>query len=127
MKINFITLTNLLEGLTKLSEMQLPFKLSLIVAKNLALLEKEHEFYINQEREFALKYLEIQDGQFVQESTGVFKIKAGLEDECHIAREELNNFEVNVDLRLIPVSLCEHLDISPKVLMNLESILDEEG
>lgn len=127
MNINFITLTNLMEGLNTLGAKELPFKLSLIVAKNLALLEKEHEFYINQEREFAFKYLEIQNGQFVQEENGGFKIKDGLEDECRQAREELNNFEANVDLRLIPVSLCENLNISPRILVNLETILDEEA
>lgn len=127
MTINFITLTNLLEGLTELSEMQLPFKLSLNIAKNIALLKAEQDFYVNQEREFAFKYLEIQNGQFVQEENGGFKIKDGLEDECRQAREELNNFEANVDLRLIPVSLCENLNISPRILVNLETILDEEA
>ena len=41
------------------------------------------EFYIEQERKFALEYLETdENGQFVQEGDGVFRIKEGKEEEC---------------------------------------------
>ena len=67
MTINFTMLQSLTTGLNELASKELPFKLSLIIAKNLSLLEKEQEFYLNQEREFAFKYLEMKDGQFVQD------------------------------------------------------------
>lgn len=127
MTINFTILQSLMAGLNELAEKELPFKLSLLVAKNLSLLEKEQEFYIGQEREFALKYLVIEDGQFVQERENVFKIKEGLEKECQEARETLNKFESEVNLRKIPASLLENMEFNPKTLMALESIIDEEA
>lgn len=127
MTINFTTIQSLMTGLNELAEKELPFKLSLLVAKNLSLLEKEQEFYLNQEREFAFKYLVMEDGQFVQERENVFKIKTGMEKECQEAREALNKFESEVALRKLPVSLLEALDFSPKTLMALENIIDEEA
>ncbi len=127
MTINFTMLQSLMTGLNELASKELPFKLSLIIAKNLSLLEQEQEFYLNQEREFAFKYLEMKDGQFVQEQENVFKIKEGLEKECQEARETLNKFESEVDLRKIPVSLLENMEFNPKTLMALESIIDEEA
>lgn len=127
MTINFTTLQSLMAGLNELTSKELPFKLSLIVAKNLSLLEKEQEFYIAQEREFAMKYLVVENGQFVQERENVFKIKEGFEKECQEARETLNKFESDVELRKIPVSLIEHMDFNPKTLMLLESLIDEEA
>lgn len=127
MTINFTILQSLMTGLNELAEKELPFKLSLLVAKNLSLLEKEQEFYIAQEREFALKYLVIENGQFVQERENVFKIKEGMEKECQEARETLNKFESEVELRKLPVSLLEQLNFNPKTLMALESIIDEEA
>ena len=127
MTINFTILQSLMAGLNELASKELPFKLSLIIAKNLSLLEKEQEFYIAQEREFAMKYLVIEDGQFVQERENIFKIKEGLEKECQEARETLNKFESTVELRKIPVSLIENMEFNPKTLMMLESIIDEEA
>lgn len=127
MTINFTILQSLMTGLNELAEKELPFKLSLLVAKNLSLLEKEQEFYIAQEREFALKYLVIEDGQFVQERENVFKIKEGMEKECQEARETLNKFETEIELRKLPASLLENMEFSPKTLMALESIIDEEA
>lgn len=127
MTINFTILQSLMTGLNELASKELPFKLSLIIAKNLSLLEKEQEFYISQEREFAMKYLVMEDGQFVQERENIFKIKEGLEKECQEARETLNKFESTVELRKIPVSLIENMEFNPKTLMMLESIIDEEA
>lgn len=127
MTINFTILQSLMTGLNELAEKELPFKLSLLVAKNLSLLEKEQEFYIGQEREFAFKYLVIENGQFVQERDNVFKIKEGMEKECQEARETLNKFESEVELRKLPASLLENMDFNPKTLMALESIIDEEA
>lgn len=127
MTLNFVQLQEMLEGMKELANDKLPFKLSLLLAKNISLLDKEMEFYIKQEQEFALKYLAVdENGMFVQEREGVFKIKSGMEDECRQARTDLNQFSVNVDLHRIPVSLMDNLDITPKQLIAIESILNEE-
>lgn len=128
MKINFSTLQELAQVFSELQEIKVPFKLGLILAKNISLLKKEEEFYIEQERDFARKYLEVNEetGEFVQQGEGVFKIKEGLEAECRSAREALNNFETEVELRTIPVSIMETMEFTPKQLAALEPLLNEE-
>ena len=127
MELTFNQINGLNESLTQLKDKALPFKLSLIIAKDIALLTKEMEFYIEQERKFAKDYLQTnEDGTFVQEAEGVFKIKEGKEEECRKAREELDKFTTNVELRKIPVSLVENLELTPSQVGNLEVILEEE-
>lgn len=128
MELNFKQMNDLIEVFTDLQTKSLPFKLSLILAKDMNLLNKEIEFYIEQEKKFAEKYLETdENGNFIQERENVFKIKDNLVEECRAAREELNNFTTDVDLRLIPMSLLETLEFTPKQLTALEIIIDEEA
>ena len=127
MTLNFIQISELINVLETLKDMKMPFKLSLILAKNIAMLEKEYEFYIERERDFALKYLQTdENGQFIQEKENVFKIKEGLEQECKEARMELNKFESEVALRKIPVSLIENMEFTPNQLAVLEILSEEE-
>lgn len=127
MILNFIQISELINVFETLKDMKMPFKLSLILAKNISMLEKEYEFYLEREREFALKYLQMdENGMFIQEQENVFKIKEGLERECQEARMELNKFESEVELRRIPVSLIENMEFTPNQLAVLEILIEEE-
>lgn len=128
MTLNFNELSNISEVLTELQEQKLPFKISLILAKNLTIIEREMEFYIEQEKKFANKYLEVdENGRFIQEGDGVFKIKQELVDECRAARQELNDFTCECELRKLPMSALETLEFTPKQLAALDKIIDEEA
>lgn len=128
MTLNFNQLSELIAVMTELQDTKMPFKLSIMLAKNLNLLKKEEEFYIEQERQFAQKYLEFdtEKQEFVQTAQNVFKIKDGLEEECREAREALNNFTVDVELRMIPLAMIEDMEFTPKQLVALELIIEEE-
>ena len=128
MTLNFNQLSELIAVITELQDTKMPFKLSLMLAKNLNLLKKEEEFYIEQERQFAQKYLEFdaEKQEFVQTAQNVFKIKDGLEEECREAREALNNFTIDIELRMIPLAMIENMEFTPKQLATLEMIIEEE-
>lgn len=127
MTLNFNQISDLSAAITAMQETKMPFKLSLILAKNAAALKKETEFYIEQERTFAQTYLEAdEEGNFVQTAENVFKIKEGMEDECRKARTELDAFTTDVELRTIPVSLIEDMELTPKQVEALELIISEE-
>ena len=127
MKLNFIEVTDMLSVYEELKETKMPFKLSLILAKNISMLKEEQNFYIEREREFATKYLDTdENGYFIQQDNNSFKIKDGLVEECMEARNELNNFEVEVNLRTIPVHLLENMEFTPKQLTALEMLIEEE-
>ena len=127
MTLNFNQITEMLAACNDLKDTKMPFKLSLILAKNIAALEAEQNFYIEREREFAFKFLETdENGQFVQQGENAFKIKTGMEEECMEARKELNNFESDVNLRVIPMSLVEDMEFTPVQLAALEMLIEEE-
>ena len=100
MTLNFTELSALNDTMTELQDSKLPFKLSLALDEN---------------------------GQFIQEREGVFRIKDGMEEECRKAREDLNAFTCEVDLRKLPMSALENLEFTPKQLAALEKIIDEEA
>ena len=54
------------------------------------------------------------------------KIKEGKEEECRTAREELDKFTTEVELRKIPIALVENLELTPKQVGALEIIIEEE-
>lgn len=127
MELNFNQINDIMTSLNELKDKQLPFKLSLIIAKDIATLQKEVDFFIEQERNFAFKFLQTnEDGTFVTETEGVFKIKEGMEEDCRKARAELDAFTVDVELRKIPMSAIENLEITPKQVAGLELIINEE-
>lgn len=129
MKLTFNQITSLMGAFNTLEEAKVPFKLGLLLARNIAALKKEEEFFIAKEREFALTYLEIDPatGNLIEEGNGMFRIKADKIDECREAREALNNFEVEIELRKIPASLLESMEFSVDTLMAMESLIDEEA
>lgn len=128
MTLNYIQISSLIEGLESLQDSTMPFKLGLIIAKNLAMLKKEEEFYIEQERKFAFEYLKFdtEKQEFVQNAPGIFAIKEDKEEECRKAREDLNEFTAELDLRKIPLALIENMEFTPKQLLALELLIEEE-
>ena len=127
MTLNFNQIASLLEAMNTLQEEKVPFKLGLIIAKNTAILKQEEEFYIDREREFANTHLEVdENGMFVTQGEGIYKIKDGMEEECRTARQALNEFTCEVELRTIPVSLIENMEFTPAQLGALECIIEED-
>ena len=128
MKLNFNQIASVIEVFNELQSVKVPFKLGLILSKNMALLKKEEEVYIEREREFARTYLEVDEvtGEFVTQGEGIYKIKDGMEEECRTAREALNEFECEVELRMIPVALIENMEFTPAQLGALECIIEED-
>ncbi len=127
MELTFNQINSLNDVMAELQNKTLPFKLSLIIAKNTGMLSKATEFFIEQERKFANDYLVKDDqGNFVQEQEGVFRIVEGKEEECRKAREALDSFTEDIELKKIPIALVEDLELTPKQVGALEVIIDEE-
>ena len=128
MVLNFAQISALLSGLNSLQEQKLPFKMSLTLAKNIAALKKEEEFFIEQERNFAQKYLEFNEetGELIQDSPNVFRIKSGLEQECRDARADLDAFTADVPLRMLDIATLEKLELTPKQVGDLALLINDE-
>lgn len=129
MTLNYTELSSILEALKELQETKMTFKMSLIIAKNIEILEKEEAFYVKQEQEFALKYLKRDEetGEFIQNRPGMFEIIPELLEECQEARKDLDNFTTEVELRKIPMSMVEDMEFTPAQMKGLSLIIDEEA
>ena len=57
----------------------------------------------------------------------MFRIQEGKQEECIKAREALDNFEADFDIRMIPISMLENLEFTPAQLMAIEFMIDEES
>lgn len=114
--------------LQELANTKLPFKVSLIISRNLKILQKESEFYIEQEQAFVRDYLEFdsETGELIQTEPGIFKIQEGKVEECYKARQDLDNFEVEIELKKIPLSALENVDFTPAQLMAIEFMIEED-
>ena len=128
MKLTCMQMIDAYNTIKDLSEQKLPFKLSLLVSRNLAALQKEYDFYMEQERKFVLEYLIIDQttGQIKQVSPGVFAIQDGKYEECMKAREALDNFIMDIEIRKIPISMLEPFEFTPAQLLAIDFMIEEE-
>lgn len=127
MKINYAKMEELIAALQEIQDMKMPFKTSIVFAKNLANLKKEEDFWLEQERKFAQDYLEYnEDGMLVTTGPNTFKVKAGKEAECAEARKAIDTFEVDVELRKVPITDVENLELTPAQVGALMDLIEEE-
>ena len=128
MELTCMQLVDAYNTVKELSEQKLPFKLSLLVSRNLAALQKEYDFYMEQERKFVLEYLIIEQdcGEIKQIQPGVFAIQDGKYEECMKAREALDNFTINIEIRKIPISMLEPFEFTPAQLLAIDFMIEEE-
>ena len=127
MKITYSKMEKLISGIQGIQNEKMSFRLSMIFAKNLANLKKEEEFYFEQERKFAQDYLVFNDdGTLATTGQNMFKVKEGKEKECAEARKAIDTFEVDVDLRKVPVADIEGLEFTPAQLTDLMDLIEEE-
>lgn len=127
MKINYAKMEELIAALQEVQDMKMPFKTSMVFAKNLANLKKEEDFWLEQERKFAQDYLEYnEDGTLVTTGPNTFKVKAGKETECAEARKAIDTFEVDIELRKVPIADVENLELTPAQVGALMDLIEEE-
>ncbi len=127
MKITYSKMEQLISGIQSIQNEKMSFRLSMIFAKNLANLKKEEEFYFEQERKFAQDYLVFnEDGSLASTGQNMFKVKEGKEKECAEARKAIDTFEVDVDLRKVPITDIEGLEFTPAQLTDLMDLIEEE-
>ena len=127
MKITYSKMEQLIGGIQGIQNEKMSFRLSMIFAKNLANLKKEEEFYFEQERKFAQDYLVFnEDGTLASTGQNMFKVKEGKEKECAEARKAIDTFEIDVDLRKVPVADIEGLEFTPAQLTDVMDLIEEE-
>ena len=52
-------------------------------------------------------------------------LKEGKYEECLKAREALDNFEVDIEIRKIPISMLENIEFTPAQLAAIDFMIEE--
>jgi HAMP domain-containing protein len=97
MKITMSQAFPLFEFCSKLSEQQLPIKVSYKFAKAVNVLAPEIEFYRGQYSRYLRTYAQVdENGEFIQTPNGNIKIQEGKESECAQKFNELDSIEIDL-------------------------------
>lgn len=126
MIVNNKTLMDSIGGLREISEKEMPYKTTLKISKNIRLIEKIIEEYQEEYLKLTDKYLQKDDeGNYITGNTpSTFKIKDGMENEFAEKYKTLNDFENDIDLYMIDEEDLEAISLSPKVLMQIEFMIN---
>ena len=126
MKVKNITLMDSISGLREISEKEMPYKTTLKISKNIRLIEKIIEEYQEEYLKLTDKYLQkdAEGNYIIGDTPGTFKIKNGMENEFAEKYKTLNEFENDLDLYMIDEEDLEAISLSPKVLMQIEFMIN---
>lgn len=122
MKLTNLQMDAFLSTASKISDRQLPIKLSYAIAKNVRLIEVEIKEYKAALAKVFEKYGEEKDGRFVIDMTN----EEGV-NEFRKVTEELSSMESEVNVYTLPISAVDGVDLSVSEMSALDIMFTEEG
>lgn len=123
MKLTYSQIAKSTESLNFLSNLELPYSVTLKLSKNTKSIENAFQEYIKENRKLADRYFEKDsDGNFVKidGAEGVYKIKDGKIEEFKKDQETLDNFEVDIPMYLINVEELGDLKLKSAIMINID-------
>lgn len=111
------------EGLTAISEKELPVKVALLVQKNLSKVQNEIKLTEEVRQKIISKYTDEKATKEADE--GIIMLRKDKLDDFNKEHDELMNQDVEVKLNEISIKDINDITIKPRVLKQLESILTE--
>lgn len=126
MKLTNQELLNSIPTLQKLSQKQLPIKVSYTISKNIKAIEEELKIYEEERQKLIKKYAELdKEGKPKVNDNGNYIIKQ--ENQLDFNKEvlELLNIETDVNISKIDLNALEGLKISPSELTSVNFLIKE--
>lgn len=123
MKLTYSQVAKSVKSLKVLSNLELPYGVTLKLSKNIKAIEDAFQEYIKENRELADKYFEKDNkGNFVKvnDTEGAYKVKEGKIEDFKKDQDTLNDFEVEIPIYLINVDELVDLKISSTVMINID-------
>lgn len=128
MKIKNLQIVNSMQGLSEISEKEMPYKVTLKISKNIRKLEEViNDYKLEYDKLVDEYYEKDENGNFipVEGKDGFFIIRPDKAQEYSEKINTLNEFENDIDLYLIEPSELEDIKISPRVLMQIDFMIDD--
>lgn len=126
MKLTNQALLNSIPTLQKLSQEQLPIKISYTISKNIKAIEEELKIYEEERQKLIKKYAELdKEGKPKVNDNGIYIIKQ--ENQLDFNKEvlELLNIETDINISKIDLNALEGLKISPLELTSVDFLIKE--
>lgn len=104
---------------------KMPVKTSYKIMKIIKAIEEEEVFFANKMQEIINEYGEKdENGNYIQTGENSIKIKDGKIEECNAKINELNSIEIKIPDYKISLDELELIELSPKELYLLDSIIE---
>lgn len=126
MKLTNQELLNSIPTLQKLSQEQLPIKISYTISKNIKAIEEELKIYEEERQKLIKKYAELdKEGKPKVNDNGNYVIKQ--ENQLDFNKEVLELLDIETDINISKVDLnaLEGLKISPSELTSVNFMIEE--
>lgn len=123
MKIELAELENIIVGGKEIIEKELPIKTSFRISRTLKKVQEEYEIYDEKRKSIISKFSKKdKDGKII-ENEG----KVTIENTSMFQKEinELDSIEIELDIEKISINDLGEIDISPKALILLDSVLED--
>lgn len=126
MKITNQTLTKSVQGFKEIMKKELPYSVTLKISKNIKKIQSLLDEYNDEFKRLSEQYFEKDEkGNYITNEQGI-KIKDELVNEYIEKVKILNEFENEVDLYTINSNDLEGIKLSPKALLAIEFIINDE-
>nr|DAR08328.1 MAG TPA: Protein of unknown function (DUF1617) [Caudoviricetes sp.] len=126
MKLNNKELLNSILTLQKLSQEQLPIKVSYIISKNIKNIEEELVVYEEERQKIIKKYAELdKEGKPKINDKGNYIIKRENQLDFNKCSLELLSIETDVNISKIDLNALEGLKISPSEVSSVNFMIEE--
>lgn len=128
MKLTYQQILNSTEALKILANEKMPYRNALKISKNISELEKQITDYKIEYTKLAEKYFEKDNNDNFKTMEGndqAFIIKEGKRNECTNDINELNNFQVEVQIYKIPIEDLDGIMLTPSIAGTIEYMIEE--
>ena len=126
MKIKNQTLIDSIQGFNEIMEKELPYSVTLKISKNIKKIQNLLNDYNEEFNKLSNQYFEKDEkGNYITNEQGI-KIKNELIEEYSEKINILNSFENEVELYTINSTDLESIKLSPKALLAIEFIINDE-
>lgn len=125
MNINYNIGSAIKNVLQECIDKKMPVKTSYKIMKIIKAIEEEEVFFASKMQEIINEYGEKdENGNYIQTGENSIKIKDGKIEECNAKINELNSIEIKIPDYKISLEELELIELSPKELYLLDSIIE---
>lgn len=127
MKLTYLTLSNATAALNEISSQQMNYRTSLKISQNIKAIQAALTDYQEEMNKLMDKYVQKdKNGNFIQteDNPGFYKLIPETMEDFNKDRDELNQFEVEINIYTISPEEMENIKISPAAITSIGFMIE---